>query len=317
MLFLITGGAGFIGSNLAGELVRRGEDVRILDDFSTGREDNIASFRDKIEVIKGDVTDFRTAMKAADGIDCVFHLAAKASVELSIADPVGTSQVNINGTLNFLEAARRQSVGRFVFSSSAAVYGNLPELPKSEDSELQVLSPYAAAKLTSEHFCRMYGDLYGLETVSLRYFNVFGPNQDPQAEYSAVIPKFINAVLCGKQPAIFGDGKQSRDFVFVDNVVAANLLAAESRDAVGRTFNVACGRRFTLIDLLDVLTQIAGAKAEPRFEKEKPGDIRHSVADVSRIKNQLDFDISVDFEEGLKRTMEYFKTKLSENVLVK
>ena len=310
MRYLITGGAGFIGSNIVIELVRRGEDVTVLDIFSTGREENIASVRDEISVIRGDIRDYETVTKAVKGMDHVVHHAAIASVESSIEDPVGSSEVNIGGTLNLLEACKREGVKRFVLASSAAVYGNLQSLPKTEDSELQTLSPYAASKLTSEHYCRIYHDLFGLETVALRYFNVFGRNQDPASEYAAVIPKFINALLLGKRPVIYGDGLQTRDFVFVDNVVSANLLAVQSKDAAGKVINIASGRKQTLLDLLAALQELVGVDVEPLFEKEKPGDIRHSVADISKAAKLLGYDIVTDFKEGLRHTIEYFKTMI-------
>jgi UDP-glucose 4-epimerase len=314
MRYLITGGAGFIGSNVAIELVRRGEDVTVLDIFSTGREENIASVQDKIAVIRGDVRDYETVTNAVSGMDYVIHLAAIASVESSIEDPVGSTEVNIGGTLNLLEACKREGIKRFVLASSAAVYGNLPSLPKTEDSDLQTLSPYAASKLTSEHYCRIYHDLFGLETVALRYFNVFGRNQDPASEYAAVIPKFINALLLGKPPVIFGDGLQTRDFVFVDNVVSANLLAVESKDAAGNVVNIASGQKYTLLDLLAALRELMGVDVEPIFKKEKPGDIRHSVADISRATKLLGYDILTDFKQGLRHTIGYFKAMVPQQV---
>ncbi len=314
MRYLITGGAGFIGSNIAIELVRRGEDVTILDIFSTGREENLSSIRDEITVIRGDIRDYGTVTNAVTGMDYVIHQAAIASVESSIEDPVGSSEVNIIGTLNLLEACRRGGVKKFVLASSAAVYGNIPSLPKTEDSEVQALSPYAAAKLTSEHYCSIYHDLFGLETVALRYFNVFGRNQDPASEYAAVIPKFINALLSGKPPVIYGDGLQTRDFVFVDNVVSANLLAVESKNAAGKVINIASGRKYTLLDLLAALRELMGVDVEPIFEEEKPGDIRHSVADISKATELLSYDILTDFKEGLRHTIEYFKTMVPRQV---
>jgi UDP-glucose 4-epimerase len=314
MRYLITGGAGFIGSNIAIELVRRGEDVTVLDIFSTGREENLSSIRDEIAVIRGDIRDYETVTSAVRGVDHVIHQAAIASVESSIEDPVGSSEVNINGTLKLLEACKREGVKRFVMASSAAVYGNIPSLPKTEDSEVQALSPYAAAKLTGEHYCRIYHDLFGLETVALRYFNVFGRNQDPASEYAAVIPKFINALLLGKPPVIYGDGLQTRDFVFVDNVVSANLLAVESKDAAGKVINIASGRKYTLLDLVAALRELMGVDIEPIFEKEKPGDIRHSVADISKATKLLGYDILTDFKEGLRHTIEYFKTMVPRQV---
>lgn len=306
---LITGGAGFIGSNIALELVRLGHRVSILDNFSTGREENISSVLDSVTVIEGDITNFETVRRSVRDIDYVFHHAAIASVERSIQDPLGSSEVNLGGTLNLLEASRKEKVKAFLFASSAAVYGNEPTLPKSEDSPIQVLSPYAASKAASEHYCRLYHELYGLRTVVLRYFNIFGPNQDPQSEYAAVIPKFINALLTGQRPTVFGDGRQSRDFVFVDRVVSANLLAAKSESAAGETFNVASGRSYTLLDLLEALRRLIDVDTEPRFEAEKPGDIRHSLADISKAMDKLGYVDAADFEEGLRSTVEYFKMR--------
>jgi UDP-glucose 4-epimerase len=317
MHYLITGGAGFIGSNIAAELVRRGEKVTILDDFSTGLQDNIAPIKGRITVIEGDITDYRTVMRAVRNVDYVFHHAAVASVERSIEDPVGSSRVNIDGTVHLLEASRRSGVSKFVFASSAAVYGNIPSLPKAEDSELQVLSPYAAAKVAGEQYCRIYTELFGLETVVFRYFNVFGPNQDPASEYAAVISKFIRAILAGRQPTIFGDGLQSRDFVFVDNVVAANLLAVESSAAMGETFNVASGQGRTLLDLLANLKELMGVDIEPAFENERPGDVKHSVADISKAVSVLGYDASVDFREGLQSTIEHLRSKMPQRDLAR
>lgn len=306
---LVTGGAGFIGSNIAAELVRQGHRVTVLDDFSTGREENILPIWDDLSIIRGDITDFETVRRAVRGVKYVFHHAAIASVERSILDPLGSSEVNIGGTLNLLEASRMEEVKAFVLASSAAVYGNEPTLPKAESSPIELLSPYAASKATCEHYCRLYFDLYGLKTVALRYFNVFGPNQNPMSEYAAVVPRFVNAMLAGQRPIIFGDGLQSRDFVFVDRVVAANLLAAESDVAAGETFNVASGKNYALLDLLAALGQVMDIDIEPRFEGEKPGDIRHSLADVSKATELLGFDATANFEEGLGRTVEYFRMR--------
>jgi len=308
MHYLITGGAGFIGSNIATRLVSMGEKVTVLDNFSSGRISNLEAVRKDIRLIEGDIRDFETVTKAVKNVDYVLHQAAIASVELSIKDPVGSTEVNIGGTLNVLEASKRAGVKRLVFASSAAVYGDLPDLPKSECSPLKVLSPYAAAKLAGEHYCRIYSELFSLETVCLRYFNIFGPYQDPNSDYSAVIPKFIECLLSGNQLRIFGDGEQSRDFVFIDNVVSANLLATKSSDAVGESINIAAGKRFNLLELLDILKDITAVEAEPLFESEKPGDIKHSVADISKAKKLLRFDVEVDFREGLARTVEHFRT---------
>ncbi|MFH1892118.1 MAG: SDR family oxidoreductase [Candidatus Zixiibacteriota bacterium] len=309
MHYLITGGAGFVGSNIATRLVSMGEKVTVLDNFSSGRISNLEAVRKDIRLIEGDIRDFETVAKAMKNVDYVLHQAAIASVELSVKDPVGSTEVNIGGTLNVLEASKRAGIERLVFASSAAVYGDLPDLPKSECSLLKVLSPYAAAKLAGEHYCRIYSELFGLETVCLRYFNIFGPYQDPNSDYSAVIPKFIECLLSGNQLRMFGDGEQSRDFLYIDNVVSANLLATKSNDAVGESINIAAGKRFNLLELLDILKNITTVDAEPLFEAEKPGDIKHSVADISKAKKLLRFDVDVDFREGLARTVEHFRTK--------
>jgi len=246
------------------------------------------------------------------GIDVVFHQAAIPSVDLSITDPVGSSNVNISGTINLLEAARVAGVKRFVFASSSAVYGDLVELPKTEQTELKTLSPYAAGKLVGEDYCRIYYELFGLETVALRYFNVYGPNQNSASDYAAVIPKFVNVLLSAGQPMIFGDGLQSRDFVYVDNVVSANLLASEAPDVAGKVYNVAGGVRYTLFDLLEELKELVGVDVEPIFKPEKQGDIKHSGADTSLAEKELGFEITVDFREGLRRTIEYFKSRIPE-----
>jgi UDP-glucose 4-epimerase len=317
MRYLVTGGAGFIGSNIAAQIVNRGGKVVILDNFSTGRKDNIDPICRKIELVEGDIRDNKTVEHAMRGADYVIHDAAVASVEFSVADPIGSSEVNINGTIHLLEAARKAGVKRFVFASSAAVYGDLPELPKREDSQLKTLSPYAASKLVSEYYCRIYNDLYGLETVCLRYFNVFGPNQDPASEYAAVIPKFINALLEDRSPTIFGDGMQTRDFVFVDDVVSANLSALETPGVSGRSYNIAGGRQYTLHDLLNALKEITGSAAEPVYKPEKPGDIKHSAADISLAKKCLRYEAKIDFKEGLRKTLAYFKNIAPQTVRAK
>lgn len=307
MRYLITGGAGFIGSNLAAELVSRGEKVRIIDNFSSGRRENLEKIKNDIELVEGSITDRGLVDDIMSGVDYVLHHAAIPSVVESVEDPVGSTDVNVGGTINILDAARRNEVRRVVFASSAAVYGDLPDLPKSEKSELKPLSPYAAAKLTGEYYCKVYSELYGLETVCLRYFNVFGPNQDPQSEYAAVIPKFINALLCGEKPRIYGDGLQTRDFVSVRNIVNANLAALKSTKAVGESINVACGVQNSLLDLLDVLKGLIHADVEHVFEDEKPGDIKHSVAAIDKARDLLGYELQETFEEGLDQTIDYFR----------
>jgi len=307
MRYLITGGAGFIGSNIAATLVSKGEDVRIIDDFSSGRRENLDNIKNDIELIEGSITDRRMVDDVMSGVDVVLHHAAIPSVVVSVEDPVGSTDVNIGGTVNILDAARNNNVKRFVFASSAAVYGDLPDLPKSEKSELKPLSPYAAAKLTGEYYCKIYYELYDLETVCLRYFNVFGPNQDPKSEYAAVIPNFINALLTGNNPRIYGDGLQTRDFVSVRNVVNANLAAVQSKDAVGESINVACGEKHTLLDLLNVLKDLIDSDVDHIFEAEKPGDIKHSLAAIDKARKLLGYSLEQSFEDGLRETTEYFR----------
>ena len=309
MKYLITGGAGFIGSNIAEKLVEKGEDVRILDNFSTGRRENIAPLLDKIELIEGDIRDLPTVKEAVKGIDYILHQGAIPSVPRSIASPIESNEANANGTLNLLVAARDEGVKRVVYASSSSVYGDTPELPKKEDMRPNPLSPYAVAKLAGEYYCQVFFKIYGLETVCLRYFNVFGPRQDPTSQYAAVVPKFITAMLLGKSPTIYGDGLQSRDFTYIENVVNANLLAAQSPGTAGKFYNMACQKRFTLLELIDVLNEILGTRIEPVHADPKPGDVKHSLADITRAKNELGFKVEVDFKEGLKRTIDWMKNQ--------
>ncbi len=305
--FLVTGGAGFIGSNIVQALVERGEIVRVLDDFSTGREENLRDFVDDIELIEGDIRDKGLVSRAMSDVDHVLHQAALASVQRSIDDPEASNQVNVQGTLNLLEAAREHSVKRFVYASSSSVYGDSEELPKREVMPTNPKSPYAITKLAGEWYCRVYSEIFGLPTVSLRYFNVFGPRQDPNSEYSAVIPIFIKALLSNEPPTIFGDGEQSRDFTFVENVVQANLLACHSPGSGGQVFNVACGDRFTLIELYDRLKTIIGSKLEPKFGPRRPGDVKHSQASIRAIEEAIEYRTLVGFEEGLERTVRWYR----------
>ena len=306
MKYLITGGAGFIGSNIAHQLLSQGEQVRIIDNFSTGRRINIDDIEDKIELIDGDIRDFWTVKDAVDGVDYILHQAALPSVPRSVQNPLTSNSVNIDGTLNLLEASRQAGIKRFVMASSSSVYGDTPELPKHEGMWTDPLSPYAVTKLTNEKYCKVFYELYGLETVCLRYFNIFGPRQDPKSEYAAVIPKFINAMLAGKQPVVFGDGEQSRDFTFIDNAVQANLLATTAADAPGKYYNIACGAKFTLNDLLDMLRSILKCDIKAKYTPPRPGDILHSYADIERARNDLGYDPKVMFEEGLRNTVNWF-----------
>jgi UDP-N-acetylglucosamine/UDP-N-acetyl-alpha-D-glucosaminouronate 4-epimerase len=305
--FLVTGGAGFIGSHIAEALVRRHDKVRILDNLSTGHLSNLDPFRDQVEFVEGDLLDTETVERVVDGVDCIFHQAALASVPRSVKNPLATNAACVTGTLTLLDAARRAGVRRMMYAASSSAYGDQPYSSKRETDLPGPLSPYAVAKLAGEHYCRAFTATYKFETVAIRYFNVFGPRQDPNSPYSAVIPKFISAILEGKQPTIFGDGLQSRDFTFVENVVHGNLLAADAQDVAGRVFNVACGGNITLLDLLDSLNELLGTNVEPIFEKPRPGDVRQSLADISLARKLLDYEPQVSLHEGLARSIEYYK----------
>src|ERR1051325_5201780 len=278
--YLVTGGAGFIGSHIVERLVRDGQAVRVLDDFSAGKDENLAPFLDRIEVVRGDIRDVETVKEAMRDVEIVFHEAALGSVPRSVADPQTTHDVNITGTLNILLAARDAKARRVVYASSSSVYGETPELPKHEKMMPQPLSPYALSKLAGEHYISVFKQVYGFEAVALRYFNIFGPRQDPESQYAAVIPRFLTALFEGRQPVIYGDGQQSRDFTYVENVVEANLLASEAEGIAGRAFNVACGGRYTLLELLGKLKAIIGSTIEPIHEEARPGDVRDSQASI-------------------------------------
>lgn len=306
MLYLVTGGAGFIGSHIVEELVRRGERVRVLDNLSTGRRENIAPFLEQIELIVGDLCDMETVRQAVEGVTYVLHQGALPSVPRSVANPIASNMANVTGTLNLLVAARDAGVQRVVYASSSSVYGDTPELPKVETIKPAPKSPYAVSKLAAEHYCRVFTQVYGLETVSLRYFNVFGPRQDPRSQYAAVIPIFITALLEGRAPVIHGDGRQSRDFTYVANNVAANLLACTAPGAAGQVFNIACGKRYNLLQLLELLREYTGVDIPPVHDAPRPGDVRHSQADISRAEEVLGYRPVVSFEEGLRRTVEWY-----------
>lgn len=306
MKYLVTGGAGFIGSNIVKELLRRGEKVRLLDNFATGKRENLLPFNGdpNLEVIEGDLRSFHIVRDAVRGCDYVLHQGALPSVPRSIKDPITSNEVNINGTLHILEAAREFGVKRVVFASSSSVYGNNATLPKVETMPVAPLSPYALTKYAGERYCQVFHALYGVETVALRYFNVFGPNQDPTSQYSAVIPKFIKMIKEGRRPVIYGDGTQSRDFTFVSNNVEANLLACTAPDVAGEVFNIACGERYTLLDLVHTINEILGTRVEPLFEPPRPGDVKHSLADIEKAKRMLGFEVKVKFREGLEKTIQ-------------
>jgi nucleoside-diphosphate-sugar epimerase len=308
--YLVTGGAGFIGSNLVSALVERGESVRVLDDFSTGRRENLDPVRECVELVEGDLRERPTVDRAVEGVRCVLHLGALPSVPGSIADPLSTHAVNATGTLNLLIAAEQAGVQRFVFSSSCAVYGDSPVLPKVETMVPAPKSPYAASKLAGEHYCRSFTEIFDLEAVSLRYFNVFGPRQDPRSQYAAVIPNFVTAMLRGQPPVIYGDGRQSRDFVYVANVVQANLLAASTAEIGGRVFNIATGQRHTLLDLVYAINSILGTDLNPTEAPPRPGDVRHSLADITAAGETLGYRPGVSFREGLRRTVAWYRERL-------
>jgi UDP-glucose 4-epimerase len=305
--FLVTGGAGFVGSHIVEALVRRGDQVRVLDNLSTGNPQNLAAVADRIELIEGDVNDPEKVAKAVKGADCVFHEAALASVPRSVESPLESHAACATGTVNVLDQARRAGVRRVVYAASSSAYGNQPHAAKRESDLPLPLSPYAAAKLASELYCQAFYHTYGLETVCLRYFNVFGPRQDPHGPYAAVIPLFITKLLAGERPLIYGDGKQSRDFAYVENVVQANLLAAEVPGVAGRTFNIGCGRSVSLLDLLSSLNRLLGTKVEPVFQPARAGDVRDSLADISRAVTDLGYEPRVDLEEGLRRSVDFYR----------
>ncbi len=312
MRYLVTGGAGFIGSNIVAKLIKKGASVRVLDNFSTGKQENLERHQQDIELVDGDIRDFWTCLDAVDGCDFVLHQAALPSVGRSVANPQTTNEINIGGTLNLLEAAKRHEVKRFVIASSSSVYGDTPTLPKVETMMPNPLSPYATTKMTKEYYCRNYHQLYGLPTVCLRYFNIFGPQQDPKSDYAAVVPKFITALLTGQRPVVFGDGEQSRDFTFIENAVQANLNACECDAAVGHAYNVACGGRFTLNDLLHELERIIGTKANPVYAEARPGDIKHSQADIAAARADLNYDPQIDFRRGLEITVEWYRRSVKQ-----
>jgi UDP-glucose 4-epimerase len=301
---LVTGGGGFIGSHLVERLVRDGHRVRVIDNFTTGHRRNLSGVIDDVELVEGDLQSYERAHAAVRGCEIVFHEAAMPSVPRSVQDPLTSNAANVIGTLNVLLAARDSDVRRVVFASSSSVYGSVPDLPKREDLPTLPISPYAVAKLAGEGYCRSFTEVYGLETVALRYFNVFGARQDPASQYAAVIPNFITGALRGEAPTIFGDGEQSRDFTYVDNVVDATLRAAEVAEANGRMFNVSAGRPATVNELADTIARIMERDVERRFAPERPGDIRHSWADISAARDVLGYEPRVELEEGLRRTVD-------------
>jgi UDP-glucose 4-epimerase len=308
---LVTGGGGFIGSNLTEALLRMGHQVRVLDNFSTGKRENLifAQIYPGPEIIEGDIQNLETCRRAAAGVEYVFHQAALPSVQRSVEDPITAHSVNAGGTLNILLAAREAGVKRVMYAASSSVYGDTPTLPKKEEMPSTPLSPYALQKYMGEEYCRLFSSLYGLETVSLRYFNIFGPKQDPNSLYSAVIPRFINALVSGSRPTVYGDGEQSRDFTYIQNVVEANLLAMDAKLLKGESINIACGGRVSLNQLLAILKEILDVKIDAVYEAPRKGDVKHSLADIRRAKKMLNYVPKVDIREGLEKTVEYFRKR--------
>lgn len=305
--YLVTGGAGFIGSNIVSALLRRGDAVRVADNFSTGRRENLSAVADRIDLAQGDLAELEFARYAVRDVDFVLHQAAIPSVPRSVADPLETNRSGVQATLNLLVAAREAGVKRFVFASSSSIYGEAVEGAKHEAMPLAPLSPYGVSKLAAEHYCRAFYTSYGFETVCLRYFNVFGPQQDPTSEYSAVIPKFITAMLNGKAPTIYGDGEQTRDFTFVGNVVAANLRAVEAPAAAGGFFNIALGQATSLNQLVDMLNELIGVNIQPNYAPPRRGDIKHSTADVAKVRQGLGFTPQVGLLDGLRQTVAWYR----------
>jgi len=300
---LVTGGAGFIGSNLVGRLLRLGYNVRVVDNFSTGKRENIKEFLnyDNFEFIKGDLRSLNTCRKITKGIEYIFHLAAIPSVQRSVEDPITSNESNVSGTLNLLVAARDEGhIKKLVYSSSSSVYGDLKKLPKSENQPIGPISPYALSKYAGERYCQIFYKIYNLPTICLRYFNVFGPNQNPNSQYSAVIPKFVSSVIHKKQPIIYGDGEQSRDFTYIDNVVEANILAAFS-NVSGEVINIACNKRTSLNKILKIINHFLKTNVQPIYKPARVGDIKHSLADISKAKKLLKFNPKISIEDGLKR----------------
>lgn len=314
MKYLVTGGAGFIGSHITEQLLAAGHSVRVLDNFSSGKMENLAgavsgAARERFELLKGDIRDKAVCEKACESVDFVLHQAALRSVPKSMKDPESYNDVNIAGTLNILQAAAKQKVSRVVFASSSSVYGDVHSFPEREDFYPELISPYALSKLAGEYYCRIYSEHFGVETVCLRYFNVFGPRQALDDEYAVVIPKFIHCILHDQQPPIFGTGRQSRDFTYIDNVVRANILAATTPGVRHAVLNVANGRDTTVLKIVELLNQIFGKDIKPSFLPVRAGDVFRTCADVSRIRKTLGFEAEVAFEEGLKRTALWFKQK--------
>ncbi len=308
--YLVTGGAGFIGSNLVRALRDAGHAVRVLDNFATGKRENLSDINDRVDLIEGDIREPASCQSACADMEVVLHQAALGSVPRSVKDPATSNGVNVDGTVNMLWAAHQAKVRRFVFAASSSAYGESAVLPKQEDMPPAPISPYAVSKLTGEHYCRVFYQTYGLQTFSLRYFNVFGPHQDPTSQYAAVIPLFVSALLHKKPPTVFGDGEQSRDFTYIDNIVQANLLAASAKKAKGQVINIACHRQISLNRILDILRELLDVDITADYTEPRAGDIKHSLADITRAKEILGYEPRIDFEQGLRLAIDWYKANL-------
>ena len=308
--FLVTGGAGFIGSNICRKLVSQGRFVRVVDNLLTGKKSNLASILDKIDFMEADMGDERVARSAMKDIDVVLHEGALPSVPRSVDDPAATHRHCVDATFTLLLAARDARVKRFVYASSSSAYGDTPTLPKVETMMPAPLSPYAAAKLVGEYYCSVFYKVYGLQTISLRYFNVFGPNQDPTSQYAAAIPAFVTSILKDKPPTIYGDGEQSRDFTYVDNVVDANLLAARAKQTEGEVINIACGEAVTVNEIIDMINELLGKNVKPTYTAPRPGDIKHSLADITLAKKLIAFKPEISFRQGLEKAIDWYRKNL-------
>ncbi|HUV40733.1 MAG TPA: SDR family oxidoreductase [Sedimentisphaerales bacterium] len=308
--FLVTGGAGFIGSNICRKLVQQGCFVRVVDNLLTGKKNNLADIIDKVEFIQADIGHEQTAREAVRDIDAILHQAALPSVPRSVEDPAATHRHCLNATFTLLLAARNAGVKRFVYAASSAAYGDTPTLPKVETMLPHPLSPYAAAKLAGEHYCCVFYEVFGLETISLRYFNVFGPYQDPTSQYAAAIPAFVTAVLKNQPPTIYGDGQQSRDFTYVDNVVDANLLAARAKHTAGQVINIACGQAVTVNEIIDMINKLAGKSVKPLYSDARPGDVKHSLADITLAQKTIGYKPAISFEQGLQMALKWYRENL-------
>jgi len=306
MDFLVTGGAGFIGSHLIAGLLERGHQVRAVDDFSSGKRANLAPFEGRIDLIEGDIADPDVCRRACDGVRVVLHEAAVPSVPKSVADPATSHRANIHGTFNMLQAAKTAGVKRFVAAASSSAYGESPTLPKIESMPTSPLSPYAVQKLAGEQYCRVFASCYGLETISLRYFNVFGARQDPKSQYAAAIPAFVTAILADRPPTVYGDGEQTRDFTYIENVINANLLAAEAPRTRGEVVNIACGEHITINEIIARINKLTGKNVRPDYVAARPGDIKHSWADIQLAGEVIGYRPTVKFDEGLERTVKWY-----------